>query len=86
MKPKLKRVLLSKKKTESKGEWENKTFEDDLNSITFTLLDCGKECTEEIKETIGKQVILADSRGIKVKDTEFEEWFIMPQEVIIGEI
>jgi hypothetical protein len=86
MKPQFKRILVSREKTKSeKPEWEQKTFEDELLERTFTLEDCGDSCENGIKELKGKKVILSDTRGLKVKEFENTEYFILPQETVMCE-
>ena len=86
MKPQFKRILVSREKIKSeKQEWEQKTFEDELLERTFTLEDCGNSCENDIKGLKGKRVILSDIRGLKVKEAEDVEYFILPQETIMCE-
>ena len=86
MKPQFKRILVSREKIKSeKPEWEQKTFEDELLERTFTLEDCGDNCENDIKGLRGKKVILSDIRGLKVKEAEDVEYFILPQETIMCE-
>lgn len=84
MKPLFKRVLVSKIKSEKKREdWEKPTFEEELMENTFVLEDFGEECSEQIKQLTGEEVILSDSRGIKVKEEGDKEFFILPQEAVL---
>ena len=86
MKPQFKRILVSREKIKSeKQEWEQKTFEDELLERIFTLEDCGDACENDIKGLKGKRVILSDIRGLKVKEAEDTEYFILPQETIMCE-
>ena len=86
MKPQFKRILVSREKIKSeKQEWEEKTFEDELLERTFTLEDCGDSCENDIKGLKGKKVILSDIRGLKVREFENVEYYILPQETIMCE-
>ena len=86
MKPQFKRILVSREKIKSeKPEWEQKTFEDELLERTFTLEDCGDSCENGIKGLRGKKVILSDIRGLKVREFENVEYYILPQETIMCE-
>ena len=86
MKPQFKRILVSREKIKSeKPEWEQKTFEDELLERIFTLEDCGDSCENDIKGLKGKKVILSDIRGLKVKEDDDTEYFILPQETIMCE-
>lgn len=81
-----KRVLVSKaKQDKDKDEWTKKDFKDELDDITFTLESVGQECNSFLHQLEGKQVLLADTKGIKVKETDTLEYFIVPQEIILCE-
>ena len=54
MKPKLKRVLVSKKKIEPKKDWEEKTFEDEYLGIKFDASSIINICTANSLDNMTK--------------------------------
>mgnify|MGYP001195839438 CR=1 FL=1 len=77
------RILVKREKLLEKPSWEEKTWEDEIKERTFTLVDCGFSCDVEIKQMINSQVLLSDTKGIKTKEEDNFEYFILPQETIL---
>ncbi len=75
------RVVVKKKIQETQ---ENEFLKEKNQDNTFILVSAGSKCEDEVREHIGKSVLISNTNSMSLKIEDGWEYFVISQESLLA--